>query len=85
MAYIYIITNDLNNKVYIGQTSKTIDERFNGHISQSKEVTRNNLLKFSLLHVLMDEVGPSHFKIKILEEFKHWKRILNIAENFRRM
>ena len=28
MAYIYKITNDINNKVYIGKTIKTIEERF---------------------------------------------------------
>lgn len=30
---IYIVTNDINDKVYIGQTSKTLKERKNGHIA----------------------------------------------------
>ncbi len=28
MGYIYKITNSVNNKIYIGQTKKTIQERF---------------------------------------------------------
>ena len=28
MGYIYKITNTLNNKVYIGQTVKTVEKRF---------------------------------------------------------
>ncbi|MBR6253163.1 MAG: GIY-YIG nuclease family protein [Clostridia bacterium] len=28
MGYIYKITNKINGKVYIGQTAKTIEERF---------------------------------------------------------
>lgn len=31
-GYIYKITNKVNNKIYIGKTIKTIEERFNQHI-----------------------------------------------------
>ena len=37
MGYIYKITNTINNKIYIGQTSKTIQERFSVHISKAKQ------------------------------------------------
>ena len=37
MGYIYKITNTINNKIYIGQTSKTIEERFKAHISKAKQ------------------------------------------------
>jgi hypothetical protein len=29
--YIYIITNNITNKQYVGLTTKTIQERFQGH------------------------------------------------------
>ena len=29
MGYIYKIENKLNGKVYIGQTTKTVEKRFN--------------------------------------------------------
>lgn len=28
MGFIYKITNDINDKIYIGQTSGTVEERF---------------------------------------------------------
>jgi predicted GIY-YIG superfamily endonuclease len=31
MGHIYKITNNLNNKVYVGQTIKTLERRFNQH------------------------------------------------------
>ena len=31
MAYIYKITNKLNGKIYIGQTSRTVQERWKEH------------------------------------------------------
>lgn len=31
MGYIYKITNTLNNKIYIGQTVKTVQKRFTQH------------------------------------------------------
>ena len=36
MAYIYKITNDINNKVYIGKTIKTVEERFRQHLKRQK-------------------------------------------------
>ena len=36
MAYIYVIKNDINDKVYIGKTQKSIQERFKKHIQDSK-------------------------------------------------
>lgn len=37
MGYIYIIKNTVNNKVYIGQTRRTIQLRFNEHLNLSKK------------------------------------------------
>ena len=31
MAFIYKITNDVNQKVYIGKTERSIEERFKEH------------------------------------------------------
>ena len=36
MPYIYKITNKINNKVYIGKTLGTIENRWKSHIRDSK-------------------------------------------------
>jgi len=32
MGYIYIIKNDINDKIYIGQTSRSIEVRWKEHV-----------------------------------------------------
>ena len=36
--YIYLITNDVNDKVYVGQTTKPIQERFIEHCSSPSKL-----------------------------------------------
>jgi len=35
MGYIYVITNLINSKKYVGKTTITIEERFNEHCKDS--------------------------------------------------
>ena len=37
MAYIYKITNDINNKVYIGKTEQEPMRRWKSHLSKYKK------------------------------------------------
>lgn len=60
-GYIYIITNDINNKVYIGQTVTTLRNRWNQHVSKSK---RSN----SYFYKAVREIGIEHFKMNLLEQ-----------------
>lgn len=59
---IYIITNLVNDKRYIGMTSKTLDVRFSGH----KADARRN--KPWILHKALRKYGEDNFKIELLEE-----------------
>ena len=36
MGYIYKITNNINGKVYIGKTTKTVEERWKGHLKKNE-------------------------------------------------
>lgn len=62
---IYIIKNDINNKVYIGQ-SINIHKRIQEHFWKSecsKDVSYN-----SALHLAIRKYGKEHFYYEILEE-----------------
>ena len=66
MSHIYKITNDINNKNYIGYTSKTIQERFREHYRDAKfHNNRDN----SILHKAMIKYGIEHFSIENLYTF----------------
>lgn len=58
MGKIYIIKNDINTRVYIGQTKRTLDRRFNEHIRQNDMVISKAIAKY----------GYQHFHIELIEE-----------------
>ena len=64
MGHIYKITNTLNNKIYIGQTIKTVDKRFQQH--------KNNINKdyFSqiVLYKAFKKYGIENFICEEIEE-----------------
>lgn len=65
MPYIYCITNDINDKKYVGKTSlKTIEERFHQHIEDSKKPRYEK----RALYDAMLKYGHNHFSISLLEE-----------------
>ena len=65
MAYIYKITNDINNKVYIGKTSRaSIQERFNEHCSDCQKRNEENRPLYSA----MKKYGVEHFRVELIEE-----------------
>ena len=57
-GYIYKITNNLNNKLYIGSTKTTIEQRFNEH-----RQTRDT----SPLHQAIQKDGIEHFTIEVVQ------------------
>lgn len=64
MAFIYVITNDINGKQYIGKTNFSIERRFQEHIYDSMRKRCNN----RPLYAAMNKYGIEHFSISILEE-----------------
>jgi group I intron endonuclease len=61
---IYLISNDVNDKLYIGQTVQTLKKRFTGHCCYSKSDRSDNMLIKRVIH----KYGKEHFKIELLEE-----------------
>lgn len=63
MGYIYKITNKETNEVYIGQTYKTIQNRWLEHVSQSKEAFDGRRQSFPLFHRMIIKYGEEAFDI----------------------
>ena len=64
MAYIYQITNQINGKIYIGKTERTIQERWREHC---KDYLRERFYDRPLYRA-MRKYGLSNFTIELLEE-----------------
>ena len=64
MAYIYQITNQINGKIYIGKTERTIQERWREHC---EDYLRERCYDRPLYRA-MRKYGLSNFTIELLEE-----------------
>ena len=64
MAYIYQITNDVNGKIYIGKTERSVEERWQEHQRDRDK----DSCKDRPLYRAMNKYGVSHFHIETLEE-----------------
>lgn len=64
MAYIYQITNDVNQKIYIGKTENSIEKRFKEHCWDAFR-ERNEKRP---LYNAMRKYGVEHFHIELIEE-----------------
>ena len=62
MAYIYKITNKLNQKVYIGKTERDIETRWKEHCSHI------NVYPHIPLYRAIKKYGKENFTIEIIEE-----------------
>lgn len=64
MAYVYKITNNVNGKIYIGQTNRSIEERFSQH---KKDAFRERNEKRPLYSAIR-KYGVDAFSIELVEE-----------------
>lgn len=60
MSSIYKIENILNGKIYIGQTRKTIEERFNEHVNLSERSSYH-------IHRAIKKHGAENFRCTLIE------------------
>lgn len=75
-GFIYKITNNVNGKVYIGQTIQTIKERFYQHCATKCSESVLNMA----IHKAIKKYGKSNFTIEVIEEVD--KDSLNDREKF---
>ena len=64
MSYIYKITNTVNGKVYVGNTSRSIEKRWHEHCSDAKR----DRSKHRPLYAAINKYGIEKFKIEAIEE-----------------
>lgn len=64
LGKIYLISNNINSKVYIGQTIQTLKKRFNGHCCYSKSDRSSNMYIKRAIH----KYGKDKFHIYLIEE-----------------
>ena len=64
MSFIYVITNKINNKQYVGKTTDTIEHRWKRHLIDSKKRTCEK----RPLYNAINKYGFENFTINILEE-----------------
>ena len=58
---IYLITNLINDKKYVGITTQTLKQRWYGHINRKND-------RRSILHNSIKKYGKENFKIELVEE-----------------
>jgi group I intron endonuclease len=61
MALIYKVTNLINNKVYIGMTVRSAEERFKGHLSSARNGSN---FRF---HSAIRKYGVDNFVVEVIE------------------
>lgn len=64
MSFIYLITNNVNGKQYVGKTEKTVEERFKQHIKDSSKTQCQD----RPLYRAFLKYGVENFSYSVIEE-----------------
>lgn len=75
MGFIYKVTNTINNKVYIGKTTETVEKRWKEHLLDSKKPYLHRPF-----YDAIRKYGIDNFVIDIIEEVDN--NLLNQREQF---
>jgi len=77
MYSVYEITNKINGKKYIGITSKTIEERFQEHLSRARCGQRGNRL-----YVAMRKYGCENFTVEMVIQVSDENEVRELEGHF---
>lgn len=73
---IYKITNDINDKVYIGQTIQTVHKRWKKHLRDSKNgsiyALHNAIRKYGVEHFHIEQIDIACTKEELDTKEKYW-------------
>ena len=72
---IYMITNLINDKKYVGLTTKTIEERFKSHLyraNHEKSVVQKAIKKYGKDNFKIEEIDLAYTKESLIEKEIFW-------------
>ena len=75
-GWIYAIKNSINDKLYIGQTRSSIEERWRNHKSNANVEHKQ---KFAI-HLAMNKYGVENFYIESIEKIEKESKDVLIKE-----
>jgi len=75
IGFIYKISSNKGDKVYVGQTTEGLNQRFARHKSCFKDVKRPNATKCT---ILFHEYGIENCNIELLESVSYTEETINI-------
>lgn len=67
MVNIYVIENNVNDKLYVGRTSQTLNKRMKSHRANANRYLKNPSVKCLPFQKEMAKLGIKNFRIKLLE------------------
>ena len=76
MGYIYKITNKINEKVYIGLTTLTVNDRWKGHLDSAR---RNNQKP---LYCAIRKYGIENFKIEEIDRTEDFAKLGELERKY---
>ena len=79
-GFIYIITNDINDKVYIGQTTRSVSGRWSQHKNHVKRKIFDSPLYSDMYKYGIDKFHIQTLRKYIKKNFDELKSTLNIRE-----
>jgi group I intron endonuclease len=68
--FIYKITNQVNGKIYIGQTIKSIKRRFNQHCNSKKSAISGAIQKYGKENFTIEEIDGANSQSEL--NYKEW-------------
>ena len=86
MGYIYLITNKINNKKYVGKTTKSIKERWEEHLKDSKKEKceirplYRAIRKYGIENFTIEEIEKCNI-ISLSEKEQYWIKYYNTYED----
>lgn len=82
VGYIYKIVNSVNKKVYIGKTTKSLDERWYEHKLCARMFKNKTYKHQTKLYKAMSKYGEDKFNIYLVEEVRDSDCNLSLREQY---